>query len=120
MRMMISANLPSAMRAERSAAESPRVAGPGRGLQIAIHVVFGTPFLWCLLGALRGHLWWGVHQLIGDGVGDVSRVIWATTLALGSFWLGVSLMLMSSAARNKSVGLLLVLAGAGLLIAIHR
>jgi hypothetical protein len=114
-----SASLVTGMRPERSAAGGSRVAGSGSGLQIAINLVFGSPFLWCLLGALRGHLWWGSHQLIGDGVGRGSHVIWATAFALGSFWLGVSLMLTSSAARSRSLGLLLVVAGAALLVGFH-
>jgi apolipoprotein N-acyltransferase len=56
----------------------------------AVAVVFGIPFLYCVQGAARGHLFTGPHA-------DASLLrgfaAWAVTGALGSLWLGVSLHL---------------------------
>jgi hypothetical protein len=87
-------------------------------LQVAINLVFGAPFLWCLVSAVRGPLWWGSHRLLGDGVGRSSTLVWVTAAALGALWLGVSLMLATLPAR-KAAGVLLVLAGCALLVGFH-
>ena len=58
--------------------------------RFAVAVVFGIPFLYCVQGAARGHLFTGPHA-------DASLLrgftAWAVTAALGSLWLGVSLHL---------------------------
>jgi hypothetical protein len=74
----------------------------------AIHVVFGTPFLFCLFLAVRGYLWVGSHRVLGDAVGRSFYLIWAITACLGSLWLGVSLMLHPVQGR-RAAGALLVL-----------
>jgi hypothetical protein len=106
---MTGAGLIAGVPPEPSANEGSEAARPEPSLGLAINLVFGTPFLWSLLGALRGHLWWSCHLLIGDGIGRASHVVWAASPALGSFWLGVRLMVTSAAAR-------LVVAGAALLV----
>ena len=63
--------------------------GSGAACQFTPSIVFGTPFLWCLLGAVRGPLWWGSHRLLGDGIGRDSMLAWAMVAALGALWLGV-------------------------------
>jgi hypothetical protein len=87
-------------------------------LQIAINIVFGMPFLWCLLGAVRGPIWWGSHRLLGDGIGRDSAFVWAAVAALGALWLGVSLMVAPARGR-RTVGVLLVLTGSALLVGFH-
>jgi hypothetical protein len=98
---------------ERSDADRSRAI-----LQIAINIVFGTPFLWCLLGAVRGPLWWGSHQLLGDGIGRDSMLVWAMVAALGALWLGVSLVLAPVRGRRLA-GVLLILTGCALLVGFH-
>jgi hypothetical protein len=41
----------------------------GTVLQVAVNVVFGTPFLWGLLVAVRGRDLWHSHRLFGDALG---------------------------------------------------
>jgi len=87
-------------------------------LQIAINLVFGTPFLWCLLVAVRGRVLWDSHRIFGDGLGRNSALIWAMVAALGALWLGVSLML-ASISNKRPAGGILVLLGCALLIWFH-
>ena len=70
-------------------------------LQIAINIVFRTPFLACLFVASRGKLGWGYRLLEGGGNGFGSYV-WTTALALGALWLGVSLVLHPARARRPA------------------
>ena len=90
----------------------------GRVLQVAINLVFGIPFLWCLLYAVRGPLWWGSHKVLGDDIGRISSLVWVMAAATGALWLGVSLLLSAVPAR-KFVGALLVLLGSALLVGLH-
>jgi uncharacterized membrane protein len=87
-------------------------------LQTAINIVFGFPFLWCLVGAVRGPLWWSTHRLLGDGIGRNFSFVWAMVAALGALWLGVSLMFAPARVR-RFTGVLLVLTGCALLLGFH-
>ncbi len=83
-------------------------------LQIAINIVFGTPFLACLFVASRGKLAWGYRLLEGGGHGFGSYV-WTMAVALGALWLGVSLVLHPARARRPA-GALLMLVGSALIV----
>ena len=86
-------------------------------LQIAINIVFGTPFLACLLVAIRGKLAWGYRFLEGGGHG-FGPYVWTMAVALGALWLGVSLAVQPARARRPA-GALLVLAGSALIVLLN-
>jgi len=86
-------------------------------LQIAINIVFGTPFLACLLVAIRGKLAWGYRFLEGGGHGS-GPYVWTMAVALGALWLGVSLVLHPLRVRRPA-GALLVLVGSALIVLLN-
>lgn len=92
-------------------------------LQIAVNIVFGTPFLACLFLAMRGSLWDGFRRLEAGGVA-IAAVIWPMTASLGAVWLGASLLLRpvstTRAATVRIAGALLVLAGSTALALLGR
>jgi hypothetical protein len=90
----------------------------GRILRAAVNLVFGMPFLFCLLTATRGHLWLQTHRMLGDGVGRAAPLLWPVIASLGALWLGVSLML-QPVPQRRPTGALLVLAGSALLVLLH-
>ena len=87
-------------------------------LQIAVNLVFGIPFLWGLLVAVRGRVMWQSHRIFGDGIGRSATSLWIMVAATGAMWLGVSLMLRSSP-REKFAGLVSSLVALALLFG-HR
>ena len=84
-------------------------------LQIAVNVVFGAPFLWGLLVAVRGRDLWHSHRLFGDALGRAATSMWLIVAASGALWLGVSLML-RPAPRLKIAGVLVVVLACALLM----
>lgn len=100
--------------AMRDAARSPESDTSMPILQIAVNIVFGTPFLWCLFVAVRGNVGWGYRFLEGGSTG-IAALIWPMAAALGALWLGVSLMLHPDRDRRPA-GALFVLAGSALLV----
>jgi len=62
------------------------------GLAVAA-AVFGIPFIYCLQGAARGHLFLGRYSFFGHDSLMSGLAAWAVATALGSLWLGVSLQL---------------------------
>ena len=114
-------NYPVAMSGERSylpPMKVPRVDRAEGALRVAINFVFGMPFLWTLLVAVRGPLWWGSHRVFGDGVGRYSTLAWVMVVALGAIWLGVSLLFSSTLARRVA-GSGSILIGGALIVAFH-
>jgi uncharacterized membrane protein len=101
-----------------STTEGPKVGASRTVLQIAVNLVFGTPFLWCLLIAVRGRVLWDSHRVFGDGIGRGSTLIWVMAAALGALWLGVSFLLTTVRARTFA-GALLVLVASVLLVGFH-
>ncbi len=100
--------------------ESPTAVGRGGDIsgtvvQIAVNVVFGMPFLWGLLVAVRGRDLWHSHRLFGDALGRATTSMWLAVAALGALWLGVGLML-RPAPRLKIAGVLVVVLACGLLV----
>lgn len=108
----------SDLRWHQASRETPRVDRGKQALHVAINFVFGMPFLWALLIAVRGPLWWGSHRLFGDSVSRLPALLWVMVVALGALWIGVSLMF---AARRgtKLAGVLMVFLGTLLLVAFH-
>lgn len=102
----------------KSAARTSRSETSGGFLQVAINLVFGVPFLWCLLYAVRGPMWWGAHKVLGDDIGRISALVWVMVAATGALWLGVSLLFSAVPAR-RFVAALLVLLGGALLVGLH-
>jgi len=84
-------------------------------LGIAVNVVFGTPFLWSLLVAVRGRILWQSHRLFGDVAARGATSMWVMVAATGALWLGVSLMLHSTP-RGKLAGVVSGLVAFALLI----
>jgi hypothetical protein len=60
---------------------------------LVVAAVFGIPFLYCVQAAARGRLFIGPHPFFNDAPLLSGSVAWAVTAALGSLWLGVSLLL---------------------------
>ena len=102
----------------RSTTERSKVSKPRSILQIAVNLVFGTPFVFYLFVAVRGRVLWESHRIFGDGIGRNFALIWVMVAALGALWLGVSLMLASIPNRRHAGGLL-VLLGCALLVRLH-
>ena len=86
-------------------------------LQIAINLVFGTPFLACLFVALRWNIGWG-YRLLDSVHSGTHPYVWTMAAALGALWLGVSLVLHRVRARRPA-GALLVLAGSALIVLLN-
>ena len=86
-------------------------------VQIAINLVFGTPFLACLFVAVRSKIAWGYRSLEVAGH-EFGPYIWTLAAALGALWLGVSLLLHPVRAR-RSAGAMLVLAGSALIVLLN-
>jgi hypothetical protein len=88
-------------------------------LPLAVAAVFGIPFLYCLQGAARGRLFIGPHSFFADAPLVPGSIAWAVTAALGSLWLGVSLLLGPASRRSERVhnalGFALTLAGVAVL-----
>jgi hypothetical protein len=89
-----------------------------RVLQVAVNIVFGLPFLWCLLIAVRGRDLWSSHRVFGDGIGRNADLLWMVAAAMGALWLGVTLML-TAARAGRIAGALLVVVGGALLVGFH-
>lgn len=103
--------------AMRDAARSPESDTSMPILQIAVNIVFGTPFLWCLFVAVRGNVGWG-YRLLDAGRSSMAPYVWTMAAALGALWLGVSLVLHPVRARRPA-GALLVLAGSALIVLLN-
>jgi hypothetical protein len=104
--------------------QSPTADGRGEDisgtvLQVAVNIVFGAPFLWGLLVAVRGRDLWHSHRLFGDTLGRATTSMWLVVAASGALWLGVSLML-RPAPRLKTAGVLLVALACGLVVTLGR
>lgn len=86
-------------------------------LQIAVNLVFGTPFLACLFVAVRSKIAWGYRfpEVGGHGFGPY---VWTMAAALGALWLGVSLVLHPVRPRRPA-GALLMLAGSALIVLLN-
>jgi uncharacterized membrane protein len=89
-----------------------------KALRVAINFVFGMPFLWALVVAVRGPWWWAGHRLFEASLVRYSALLWGMVVALGALWLGVSLMF-ARARAGRLAGALLVLFGAALLVGLH-
>lgn len=87
-------------------------------LQLAVNIVFGLPFFWCLLVAVRGRDMWNSHRVFGDGIGQNAHLLWIVVAAMGALWLGVSLMLMATR-LGRIAGTLLVVMGGAVLVGFH-
>ena len=98
--------------------EAPRAHRATQALRVAINFVFGMPFLWMVLVAVRGPLWWGSHRLFGDGVGRYSALLWVMAAAVGALWLGVSL-LFANTRRQRLAGTLLIIVAAAWFVALR-
>jgi hypothetical protein len=85
-------------------------------LQIAINLVFGTPFLACLFVA-RSKIAW-VYRIPEIGGYGFVPYVWTMTAALGALWLGVSLALHPVRARRPA-GAFLMLAGTALIVLLN-
>jgi hypothetical protein len=103
---------------DRSAKEGPKVSSSRSILQVAVNLVFGAPFLWCLLVAIRGRVLWDSHRIFGDAIGRNFALIWVMAAALGALWLGVTVMLAPTPGRRPAGGIL-VLLGFALLVGFH-
>ena len=103
---------------EPTTAERLQVSTSRKVLQVAVNIVFGLPFLWSLLIAVRGRDLWNSHRMFGDGIGHDVGLLWMLVAAMGALWLGVSLMLMA-ARGGRIAGALLIVAGGMLLVGFH-
>src|SRR5450432_3030517 len=100
MRALTASHFAADARRDRSTAGEVVVDRSRTILQVAVNLVFGTPFLWALLVAVRGRTLWQSHRIFGDAIGNATS-IWIMVAATGALWLGVSLML-ASAPRAKA------------------
>ena len=89
-------------------------------LLLAVAAVFGTPFVYFLQASLRGSFSLGAPALIAMGAPLSSLFLWATTLALGSIWLGSSLALGSPGRVRRGTATGLILLGMMLLVITAR
>ncbi len=85
----------------------------------AVAVVFGIPFLYCAQAAMGGRLFVGQHPFFAHSSLLSDFAAWSVTAALGSLWLGVSVLLglaprLPERPRN-ALGFTLTLAGVAVL-----
>ncbi|MCE9659828.1 MAG: hypothetical protein K8R60_14805 [Burkholderiales bacterium] len=87
----------------------------------AAAVVFGTPFVYFFQASLRGSFSSGTPAFLAMGTPLSTFLLWATTLALGSIWLGSSLALGGSSGRiRRGMATGLILAGMMMLVIAAR
>jgi uncharacterized membrane protein len=115
MRALTASHYARDTRRDRATADELDVDRSRTLLQVAVNLVFGTPFLWALLVAVRGRTLWQSHRIFGDALGHAATSMWIMVAATGALWLGVSLML-ASAPRAKAAGGIAALVACALLL----
>ena len=114
MRALTASHFARDARRDRSTADEPDMDRSRTLLQVAVNLVFGTPFLWALLVAVRGRTLWQSHRIFGDALGHAASM-WVMVAATGALWLGVRLMV-ASAPRAKAAGGIVALVACALLL----
>lgn len=115
MRALTASHFAADARRDRSTADELDVDRSRTILQVAVNLVFGTPFLWALLVVVRGRTLWQSHRIFGDAIGHAATSMWIIVAVTGALWLGVSLMV-APAFRAKVAGGAAVLVACALLL----